>query len=252
MLQWFGVVSLFPDMFGALLQHGVVGRAYERGLFRCDFFNPRDYADNTGGYIDDRPFGGGSGMVMQPGPLKAAVLAARSKAPDPENVKVVYVSPTGQPFTQADIPHFLEGSAWVWIAGRYEGIDQRVIESCVDEVWSIGDYVLSGGELPIMVMIDALVRSIPGVLGDLESLVQESFAAGLLEYPQYTRPAVYEGQMVPLVLQQGDHKAIARWRLKQSLGLTWQKRPDLIECRVLSVEELQLLTEFQQETSVKI
>ena len=249
MVRWFGVISLFPQMFDALLKQGVVGRAHGQGLFECAFFNPRDYADNPRGYIDDRPFGGGAGMVLQPGPLEGAILDARSKAPS--EARVVYVSPSGKPFTQKDVPHFLGGSSWIWVAGRYEGVDQRVIDSAVDEVWSIGDYVLSGGELPIMVMMDAILRSVPGVLGDSESLVQESFAEGLLEHPQYTRPAVYEGHEVPLVLQQGDHGAIRRWRLKQSLGLTWQKRPDLIECRVLNAEEQRLLAEFQQEMTQK-
>jgi len=249
-MKWFGVVTLFPQMFDSLLKQGVVGRAHEQGLFKCEFFNPRNYADNIRGYIDDRPFGGGAGMVMQPGPLQGAILEARARALD-KKARVIYVSPSGKPFRQKDVSRFLEGSSWIWVAGRYEGIDQRVIDSSVDEVWSIGDYVLSGGELPVMVMMDAIVRNIPGVLGDAESLVQESFAEGLLEHPHYTRPAVYEGQEVPFVLQQGDHEAIRRWRLKQSLGLTWQKRPDLIECRVLSVEEQRLLVEFQQEMAQK-
>lgn len=224
--MWFGVVTLFPSMFDALLQHGVTGRAYRDSLFKCRFFNPRDYADNESGYIDDRPFGGGPGMVMQPGPLLKAVRDAKRQAPTLP--RVAYLSPTGCRFEQRYVNEFLKTESWILIAGRYEGIDQRVIDSVVDEVWSVGDYVLSGGELPAMVLMDALLRQIPGVVGDMASVLQESFSGGLLEYPHYTRPSDYEGMKVPEVLLQGDHEAIRRWRLEASLKVTEKYRPDLL------------------------
>ncbi len=246
--MWFGIVTLFPAMFNALLEEGVVGRAFAQGLFACERFNPRDYADNARGYIDDKSFGGGAGMLLQPGPLMAAIAAAKRRAPG-QKARVVYLSPAGSVFQQSQVPVFLEQSAWIFVAGRYEGIDHRVVELAVDEVWSIGDYVLSGGELAVMVMMDALLRQLPGVLGDAQSVVDESFAQGLLEYPQYTRPAVYAGCEVPTVLQSGDHAAIARWRLKASLGQTWKQRPDLLAKRGLTTEERVLLEEFIGEVT---
>ena len=224
--MWFGVVTLFPSMFDALLEHGVTGRAYRDSIFGCRFFNPRDYADNENGYIDDRPFGGGAGMVMQPGPIIRAVQDAKRQAPTVP--RVVYLSPVGRRFEQAEVARFLETTSWIMIAGRYEGIDHRVIESVVDEVWSIGDYVLSGGELASMVVMDTLLRQVPGVVGDVASVLKESFSEGLLEHPHYTRPAVYEGMAVPEVLLQGDHEAIRQWRLKESLKVTAAYRPDLL------------------------
>ncbi len=249
--MWFGLVSLFPEMLSEALNYGVIGRAFKNGLCQTQYFNPRDYADNPNGYIDDAPYGGGAGMVMQPGPLFKAIEAARASAPGPS--KVIYVSPQGRLFNQEGAASFLAPSAQnlIFIAGRYEGIDQRVVEHCVDEVWSIGDYVLSGGELPILVMMDAILRLVPGVVGENESVISDSFQNGLLEYPHYTRPAKYMGFAVPDVLQSGNHEAIRRWRLKESLRLTAKMRPDLVQKRHLNLEEQALFTELQAELKEK-
>ncbi len=225
--MWFGLISLFPEMLQHALSYGVVGRAFEQKIAQVEYFNPRDYADNPSGYIDHAPYGGGAGMVMQPGPLLRAVEAAQKQAP--QQAKVVYLSPQGTPFTQTAVMPLLQQEALILIAGRYEGIDQRVIDLAVDEIWSIGDYVLSGGEVPILVMLDALMRQIPGVVGDADSVAFESFQEGLLEHPHYTRPAEYAGLRVPDVLLSGNHEAIRRWRQDQSLRTTKAIRPDLLQ-----------------------
>ncbi len=234
------MVSLFPEMFAALSQ-GVTGRAIDRGLASLQTWNPRDFATDPHRTVDDRPYGGGPGMVMQFGPLRCALDAAREKAPDSP---VVYLSPQGARLDQAGVVDLAQRPGLILLAGRYEGVDERLIEGHVDEEWSIGDYVLSGGELPAMVLIDAVVRTLPGVLGHADSAAQDSFFAGLLDCPHYTRPEEVDGQRVPEVLLSGDHDKVRRWRLQQALGRTWLRRRDLIEGRDLSDEERQLLDEY--------
>lgn len=236
----FDVISLFPEMFEAMRQ-GVTGRAVERGQVTLQLWNPRDYADDVHRTVDDRPYGGGPGMVMMVEPLHRAIAAARAAAPDSP---VLYLSPQGRRLDQPAVREMATGSGLVLLAGRYEGIDERLIDTCVDEEWSIGDYVLSGGELPAMVLMDALIRLLPGVLGHADSAEQDSYADGLLDCPHYTRPEEIEGRTVPEVLKSGNHELIRRWRLQQALGRTWLRRPDLLEGRRLSSEEQQLLDEF--------
>ncbi|MGB5453709.1 MAG: tRNA (guanosine(37)-N1)-methyltransferase TrmD [Sedimenticolaceae bacterium] len=236
----FDVISLFPEMFDAL-RLGVTGRAIERGLVEVELWNPRDYADDDHRTVDDRPYGGGPGMVMMVGPLCQAIDAARVAAPDS---KVVYLSPQGRVLDQAAVQEMAAGPGLVLLAGRYEGIDERLIDAYVDEEWSIGDYVLSGGELPAMVLMDAVTRLLPDVLGHADSAEQDSFADGLLDCPHYTRPEEIGGRLVPEVLKSGNHELIRRWRLQQALGRTWLRRPDLLERRRLNSEEQSLLDEF--------
>ncbi|MEM6405476.1 MAG: tRNA (guanosine(37)-N1)-methyltransferase TrmD [Pseudomonadota bacterium] len=236
----FDVISLFPAMFAAL-QQGVTGRVLTRGLAELVLWNPRDYAINVHGQVDDRPYGGGPGMLMRYEPLAAAIQAARSASP---GGRVLYLSPQGQPFTQAAAREFARSDSLILLAGRYEGIDERLLATQVDEVWSVGDYVVSGGELPAMLIIDSIIRLLPGALGHMESARQDSFSTDLLDHPHYTRPEVIAGQAVPDVLLSGDHARICRWRLQQSLGRTWQQRPDLLQQRLLSDEEQILLAEF--------
>lgn len=236
----FEVVSLFPGMFGAL-RHGVTGRAIERGQVQVRTWNPRDFADDVHRTVDDRPYGGGPGMVMMVEPLRRAIDQARAAAPE---CPVVYLSPQGRRLDHASARELTGYSGLILLAGRYEGVDERLLETHVDQEWSIGDYVLSGGELPAMVLIDALVRLLPGVLGHADSAEQDSFAGGLLDCPHYTRPEVVDGRRVPEVLLSGDHDRIRRWRLQQALGRTWLRRPELIEGRCLSSEEQQLLDEY--------
>jgi tRNA (guanine37-N1)-methyltransferase len=236
----FDVISLFPEMFDAL-RLGVTGRAIERGLVEVELWNPRDYADDDHRTVDDRPYGGGPGMVMMVGPLCQAIDAARVAAPDS---KVVYLSPQGRVLDQAAVQDMAAGPGLVLLAGRYEGIDERLIDAYVDEEWSIGDYVLSGGELPAMVLMDAVTRLLPDVLGHADSAEQDSFADGLLDCPHYTRPEEIGGRLVPEILKSGNHELIRRWRLQQALGRTWLRRPDLLERRRLNSEEQSLLDEF--------
>lgn len=244
-----GVITLFPEMFSAL-HSGISGRALERGLATLQYWNPRDWAKGTYRYVDDKPYGGGPGMVMQYEPLNAAIEEAKSAMPP--LVKTVYLSPRGKKVVQSDIVRVAkEQQALLFIAGRYEGIDERVIEKHVDCEWSVGDFVLSGGELAAMVFIDAILRLLPGSLGDADSANQDSFMDGLLEHPQYTRPAQLDGLTVPPVLLSGDHLAIATWQRKQSLGLTWLKRPDLLAQCTLSDKDKQLLVDFKRECSDK-
>lgn len=244
----FEVVTLFPELVRQHLRFGVVGRALERGLAWVGTVDPRDFTHDVHRTVDDRPYGGGPGMVMKPGPLAAALEAARARAP--AGVPVVYLSAQGRPFGQGTAARLSASPGAVLLAGRYEGVDQRLVEAAVDEEWSIGDYVLSGGELPALVVIDAAVRLLPGALGDEASAAQESFAEGLLDWPHYTRPETWQGRAVPAVLAGGNHAAIARWRLKEALGRTWRRRPELIERRGLSEEERGLLEEYCAEASL--
>lgn len=236
----FDVISLFPEMFDAM-RSGVAGRAIERGQVELASWNPRDYADDVHRTVDDRPYGGGPGMVMMVEPLRRAIVDAKAASP---GSPVLYLSPQGRRLDQMAVKGLAELSGLILLAGRYEGVDERLIEAYVDQEWSIGDYVLSGGELPAMVLMDAVIRMLPGVLGHADSAAQDSFADGLLDCPHYTRPEEIEGRTVPGVLMSGDHEQIRRWRLQQALGQTWLRRPELIEARRLSSEEQVLLDEF--------
>ncbi len=237
----FDVVTLFPDLFQILRGQGVTGRALERGQARLAVWNPRDYTCDVHRTVDDRPYGGGPGMVMKVEPLRAALLAAKVAAPDSP---VAYLSPQGQVFDQAAARMLAQRPGTILLAGRYEGVDERLLERYVDEEWSVGDYVTSGGELPAMVMMDAVIRLLPGVLGHADSAQQDSHTDGLLDCPHYTRPERIEGLVVPEVLLGGNHEAIRRWRLRQALGRTWLRRPELLKSRQLTAEERQLLEEF--------
>jgi len=242
----FGIISIFPEMFQALTEQGVCGRAVSKGLVDIQCWNPRDFTFDRHQTVDDRPYGGGPGMVMKPEPLKLAIEAAKAKLGT--DSKVIYLSPQGQQLTQAGAENLAsEGQNLIFLAGRYEGVDERLIKTMVDEEWSIGDYVLSGGELAAMVMMDSIIRLVPGVLGHDMSAVEDSFVDGLLDCPHYTRPEEYEGMSVPDVLLSGDHAKIKNWRLKQALGRTWQRRPDLLAKRQLSESEEALLQEFKRD-----
>jgi len=236
------VISIFPEMFAAISEYGITSRAVKQGLLELRCWNPRDFTDDRHQTVDDRPFGGGPGMVMKIQPLECALAAARQVAG--EGAKVIYLSPQGQTLKQASVRELVQEQSLILIAGRYEGIDERFIETHVDEEWSIGDYVLSGGELPAMVLIDAVTRLLPGALGHADSAEEDSFTDGLLDCPHYTRPEVYEGKRVPDVLLSGNHEHIRRWRLMQSLGRTQERRADLLDCRSLSGEETKLLAEY--------
>ncbi|VAW86175.1 tRNA (guanine(37)-N(1))-methyltransferase [hydrothermal vent metagenome] len=241
----FDVLSLFPDMFRALSEEGVVGRALDRGLIDLKVWNPRSFTNDPHRTVDDRPYGGGPGMVMKPEPLIAAIQAAKQS--DSGEVRIVYMSPQGACLNHEKIKEFSKVSQLIVVAGRYEGIDERVIQAEVDEECSIGDYVLSGGELAAMVVIDAVARLIPGVLGHKESAMQDSFSSGLLDCPHYTRPASSQWGDVPPVLLSGDHVAIARWRSKQALARTWRRRPELLSKMELTAEQQALLDEFKKQ-----
>lgn len=241
----FDLVTLFPEMIDNVAEMGVLGRAINKGLIQLKCWNPRDYTHDRHRTVDDRPYGGGPGMLMKVEPLRDAIHAARKAAG--EQARVIYLSPQGRALDQNGVKELAQCSELILIAGRYEGIDERIIETEVDEEWSIGDYVLSGGELAALVMIDAVARMIPGVLGDAESAQQDSFMDGLLDCPHYTRPEEIDGRAVPDVLLGGNHQAIARWRMKQALGRTWLRRPELLNELTLSNEQRQLLQEFQQE-----
>ena len=243
------VVTLFPELAVVASAYGVTGRARERGLWTLGATSPRDFATDRHRSVDDRPYGGGPGMVMLAGPLEQAIGAARARlvqngvlAP-----RVIYMSPQGEPLRHARVVELAAEPGLVVVAGRYEGVDERLLERAVDLELAIGDFVVSGGELPALLLIDAIVRQLPGALNDAQSSVEESFVTGLLDCPHYTRPEVYEGRAVPAVLLSGDHAAIARWRLKQALGRTWQRRPDLLAGRGMSEAEALLLDEFRQE-----
>ncbi len=239
-----GIISLMPEMFEAL-RLGITGRAIEQSLLSVSCWNPRDFAEGSYRQVDDKPYGGGPGMVMMYRPLDMAVRQAKSELP--QSVKTVYLSPQGRKVDQSLIrEHAKQRQPLLFIAGRYEGIDERVIARHVDEEWSLGDFVLSGGELAAMIFIDAITRLLPGSLGDPGSAEQDSFSHNLLDHPHYTRPAEIDGMAVPGVLLQGDHKLIARWRRKQALGQTWLKRPDLLEGFELSDSDARLLKEFKE------
>ncbi len=239
------VVTLFPDLVEAVARWGVTRRAVERGCLTLACWNPRDYARDRHRSVDDRPFGGGPGMVMQFQPLRDAIRAARSVAGGA--ARTVYLSPQGRRLDQDGVRRLAAEARLILVAGRYEGVDERLIEAEIDEELSIGDYVLSGGELGAMVVIDAVARCLPGALGHEDSSREDSFSEGLLEYPQYTRPQTVDGRAVPAVLLSGDHEAIRRWREKQALGRTWRKRPDLLAGRRLSPHQQRLLDEFIAE-----
>jgi len=235
------LITLFPEMFSALTDYGISGRAIKNGLLQCNSFNPRDFTEDRHQTVDDRPYGGGPGMVMMIEPLRKAISAAKDWAGD--DALVVYLSPQGQVLGQQAVNRFATQQSLILIAGRYEGIDERLIALEIDEEWSIGDYVLSGGELPAMVLMDALIRQLPGALGHSDSADQDSFAEGLLDCPHYTRPEDYQGQVVPEVLLSGNHEKIRRWRLQQSLLRTQQRRPDLLDRLELNKEQKALLKE---------
>jgi tRNA (guanine37-N1)-methyltransferase len=247
----FDVITLFPEMFDALTQYGITRRAAEQAHYQLKTWNPRDFTTDNYRTIDDRPYGGGPGMVMLGEPLAGAISAAKQRqaACGVTTSRVVYLSPQGRPLSQSVVKELLAkpDEGLVLLAGRYEGIDERLIRQYVDEEISIGDYVLSGGELAAMVLVDSLVRQLPGVLGDAESAEQDSFADGLLDCPHYTRPEVFNGEAVPPVLLSGNHADIKRWRLQQSLGRTWLRRPDLLADRNLTKDESGLLAAFQKE-----
>ena len=243
----FGIISLFPEMFNSL-EYGVCGRALKQGLVDLSYWNPRDYSDNPYRQVDDRPYGGGPGMVMMAEPLMGAIDAAKHQLGSA--AKTILLSPQGKTVTQQAIIPMSQQSAIIFVAGRYEGIDERLVDLRIDEEWSIGDFVLSGGELAAMTMIDAIIRWVPGVLGHEASAQQDSFSDTLLDCPHYTRPPIVAGLSVPDLLLSGDHAKIARWRLKQSLGRTWLRRPDLLANRGLSDQEQALLDEFKIESGV--
>ncbi|MBA4142792.1 MAG: tRNA (guanosine(37)-N1)-methyltransferase TrmD [Nitrosospira sp.] len=253
MTMEFDVVTLFPEMFDAITKYGVTGRA-NGNVYHLQTWNPRQFTDDNYHTVDDRPYGGGPGMVMLAKPLEKAVTAARNRQEAKglggiNGTKVIYLSPQGRSLNHDVVMELSQLPALVLLAGRYEGVDERLIERQADYEISIGDYVLSGGELAAMVLIDCLVRQMPGVLGDPESARQESFTSGLLDFPQYTRPEVYQGAVVPEVLMSGNHARIKRWRLQQSLGRTWLRRPDMLALKIengLSGEEKKLLEEFQR------
>jgi len=237
-----GIVTLFPKMIDALRCGGITSRALEQNLLQLTTWNPRDFTTDKHGRVDDRPYGGGPGMVMKVQPLRTTIRAAKKILGG--KTHVVYLSPQGQRLDQAGVLSLLQHSQLLLIAGRYEGIDERLIERDIDEEWSIGDYVLSGGELAAMVIVDALTRWLPGALGDDESATQDSFYEGLLDYPHYTRPEAFDGQAVPAILLSGNHAAIKRWREKQALGRTWRRYPALLAQKNLTPEQQALLTEF--------
>lgn len=239
------VISLFPEMFQAITQYGVTGRAIKSGLVEVDFYNPRDFTHDKHKTVDDRPYGGGPGMLMKVQPLKDAIECAKKSVP---NAKVIYLSPQGRTLTQEGVQQLAKQAEFILVAGRYEGVDERLIQSEIDEEWSIGDFVLSGGELPAMVLMDTVFRMVPGVLGKQASADEDSFADGLLDCPHYTRPEVLNGEPVPSVLLSGNHEEIRRWRLKQKLGRTFQRRPDLLQNLELDKEQQLLLEEFIRET----
>ncbi len=243
----FDAVTLFPEMFAAVTASGITARALQRGLWEMQAWNPRDFTTDAYRSVDDRPYGGGPGMVMLGEPLEKVLDAVRAAGGGP----VVYLSPQGSRLDHAKVVELAGRKAVTLLCGRYEGVDERLLRRRVDEELSLGDFVLTGGELAAMALIDAVVRQLPGALGDEESAVEESFADGLLDCPHYTRPETYAGERVPEVLLSGHHENIRRWRLKQSLGRTWLRRPELIAARRLSEEETRLLDEFRREEGVQ-
>lgn len=238
------IITLFPEMFNAL-QYGIPDRAQKKGLLELTFWNPRDFTQDPHRTVDDRPYGGGPGMVMKVEPLQTAIHCAQQASKEP--AKISFLSPQGQLFDQLAAQQLAQRNRLILVMGRYEGVDERLIQTEIDEEWSLGDFILSGGELAAMCMIDAIIRLIPGVLGDADSAVQESFSTGLLDYPHYTRPEKIADLTVPEVLLSGNHENIRRWRLKQALGRTWLRRADLLQKYSLTAEEQVLLAEFIKE-----
>jgi len=243
----FGLVTLFPEMFNAFSEFGVSSRAVKQGLISVEHWNPRDFTEDRHRTVDDRPFGGGPGMLMKVQPLKDAIHAAKAASDRPS--KVIYLSPQGRKLDQQGVLELSSSERLILVCGRYEGIDERLIETEIDEEWSLGDFVLSGGELAAMTFMDAISRLIPGVLGHERSSVEDSFFDGLLDCPHYTRPEVLDDLDVPEVLMSGHHENIRKWRAKQAIGRTWQRRPDLLEGRSLSKEQRTLLDDFISEQS---
>lgn len=252
--MWIGVISLFPEMFDAITEYGVTGRAIRNGLIEFHKWNPRDFTHDKHRTVDDRPYGGGPGMLMMVQPLRDAIHAARKAAVvDGKKAKVIYLSPQGRKLDQAGVRELAQHDRLIFIAGRYEGIDERLIASDIDEEWSVGDYVLSGGELPAMNVIDAVARFVPGVLGHQQSAEQDSFSDGLLDCPHYTRPEVMEVSenetaSVPKVLLSGNHEHIRQWRQYQSLERTWTRRPELLTNLALTAEQQKMLTAIKADS----
>ena len=238
------VITLFPELVEQVISCGVVGRAADQALLQLQCWNPRDYTTDRHRTVDDRPYGGGPGMLMKVQPLEETIRAVREKSPQ---AQLVYLSPQGQPVTQTMLAKQVEAKSVIFLCGRYEGIDERLIQQEVNQEWSIGDYVISGGELAAMVCIDAMTRLVPGALGHEQSAQQDSFSEGLLDCPHYTRPEEYKGMKVPEVLMNGNHRHIEDWRERQSLGRTWQRRPDLLERQVLDDRQQALLNDFKDE-----
>ncbi len=248
--MWVGVISLFPEMFSSITNYGVTGQAVKKGLLSVDTWNPRDFTHDKHRTVDDRPYGGAPGMLMMVQPLRDAIHTAKQSAKG--QAKVIYLSPQGRKLDQAGVEELAQNENLILICGRYEGVDERIIQQEVDEEWSIGDFVLTGGELPAMTLIDAVVRFVPGVLGDFASAEEDSFANGWLDCPHYTRPELLDGHEVPAVLMSGNHKEISRWRLKQSLSRTWLRRPELLENLALTDDQEFLLAEFIREHKASI
>lgn len=243
--MWIGIITLFPEMFKAITDFGVTGRAIKHNLLEVHCWNPRDFTHDKHKTVDDRPYGGGPGMLMMVQPLRDAIYAAKQAAG--EGVKVIYLSPQGRKLDQSGVTQLAKYEKVILLCGRYEGIDERLIEAEVDEEWSVGDYVLTGGELPAMTLIDAVARFVPGVLGKQSSALEDSFADGLLDCPHYTRPEVLDGTAVPDVLMSGNHAKIREWRLQQSLERTWLRRPELLESLALTDEQSVLLNKIKQQ-----
>ena len=246
------VITLFPEMVNTVTEYGITGRAARCGLLKVNTWNPRDYTSDNHRTVDDRPYGGGPGMVMMAEPLCAAITDARNGSDPESKTHVIHLSPQGRKLDQKGVMELATRKHLILLAGRYEGIDERVIDKEVDEEWSIGDYVLSGGELAAMVLIDVLTRTLPGALGHEDSAKEDSFFDGLLDYPHYTRPEQIvsediDGRQVPDVLLSGNHEEIRRWRLQQALGRTWLRRPDLLENLQLDDEQQDLLEAFKKE-----
>lgn len=243
--MWIGIITLFPEMFKAITDFGVTGRAIKHNLLEVHCWNPRDFTHDKHKTVDDRPYGGGPGMLMMVQPLRDAIYAAKQAAG--EGVKVIYLSPQGRKLDQSGVTQLAKYEKVILLCGRYEGVDERLIEAEVDEEWSVGDYVLTGGELPAMTLIDAVARFVPGVLGKQSSALEDSFADGLLDCPHYTRPEVLDGTAVPDVLMSGNHAKIREWRLQQSLERTWLRRPELLESLALTDEQSVLLNKIKQQ-----
>ncbi|CUR53510.1 tRNA (guanine-N(1)-)-methyltransferase [Serratia symbiotica] len=247
--MFIGIISLFPKMFRTITKYGIISRAIKNSLLHIQYWNPRDFTYDKHHTVDDRPYGGGPGMLIMAKPLKEAIYAAKNKLGI--NVKVIYLSPQGNILNQNNIYKLININKMILVCGQYEGIDERVIQSEINEEWSIGNYILSCGELPAMIFLDTIARLIPGVLKNKNSSKEDSFSNGLLDYPHYTRPKIVDGMKVPSVLMSGNHKKIRQWRLKQSLGNTWIKKPEFFKKIILTNEQLLLLTEFQTEYKIK-